>query len=1349
MIRLLQPTAHQLANPQAFWNQHADPPVLQQPPPAFIHGNQQYVDPQANQFQAMRECRMRITGWGDVHIAQSEGLALGHLAATALGHLFHAPAQQGIMDAGGRYRLVTMFVGRVLALNQQQQYEHRAFVTETVPPIIWPGGPHPGPLFQQYRDQVSAAMVARAQQYQQTVNEGDYSAIFLVKSVRLVAIRLPPLAAGCHANDASQSCKCYHFGGAELWAHGVSTQDNNCVFFPFTYHLFRDLHKSPQAPYVNFLEIQRRLFQAFLRGKKEADPEYQPDPSVADSGKAIDICDAFVLNALVEKFGVDLVIFTPWKNGVKYHLTLLVDTRGNPAYAPQTIRRGYFSIVIESTLAPDAQISHHVHAILNDDQSLYYAYKRHCGPCGRTYVFNPEKKHKCSPARANYRRRNLTNWDPACGDLFVCGQAADDIPIQSDIDGDRHDFDLNGKEPLPRRGTVKFNGCKFAPEDHLLFFDLETIFKRDEVNLSAVYAVGFLELWTGEYRSYFGLDCMEHFFTYLGTLPHSVKLIAYNGSRFDSIILARAALTFPGVTVRDFLCNAGSLLSFNLSFKNRPELCHSLWDICKFTLCSLADACKSYGLPIQKSFFPHDFVDSPEKLHYQGPFPPLSFFPEKDRQEASIFIQEAEARGEEFNLREFSLKYLKIDVLVMRDLYNCLQEQFNEVFTPKGLGQIYLTGYFSLSQFSYDVCQYFWVKNNITVYPPGNVPAYDLFKSGYIGGRVEYSSRFWETGEYPAVKEQEGTPEAYEKVGEDYLTYLDATSLYPHMMENYYYPLGKAFFLSSTFLAKLNNIFLVDGVGEITQAQFLTDLLPYFNMDLLTAPEDRRNDYFLPEEAAKLPWHERLACSYWEVSFTPPPTSKNPYHLYKTRGGRLQSDLFPNRQWLYMPDVMAMLQTGYTFTKIHTVVGWVGFGRHLKDVIHCGKEIKENAPNPIQRKIGKSLLNSLYGKFGQAVKDAVVQAVHNFEELMTFSTENIWLEYNAFDRAADEQYIALVRGKRREEHLTTNKPTYLAAFVTSYARYQMRMTFFEEIWKKSPEDLVIYTDTDSGVVHKKSLCHLPVALVVQPGQEDKFGMLKDDLASGSKKYLAYAKEKPSPLLPLKIIRFITIAKKVYFVEYILPDGTIESTQACKGINQDIDAAVFEYCGKNPGLSGTCVVTPFSLAKNFFTTRSLKRAKELKNEEIARKRQKIINEHGNTLAAADLIAALDPEQEITEADLKTNLSFTIQKVINSTRTFNQSAPNAKYVDMDTGEVLPWGHPTITPEREAKFKENFKCSYKHEAAVRFTYKRLKEISLTRDKVIELEGLENPAVEEDEPDEFYGIDLLLGFGDNEYYE
>ena len=106
------------------------------------------------------------------------------------------------------------------------------------------------------------------------------------------------------------------------------------------------------------------------------------------------------------------------------------------------------------------------------------------------------------------------------------------------------------------------------------------------------------------------------------------------------------------------------------------------------------------------------------------------------------------------------------------------------------------------------------------------------------------------------------------------------------------------------------------------------------------------------------------------------------------------------------------------------------------------------------RNIAKLMLNSMWGKFGQALNKAKHKQIHTTEELYHYLDSDEFC-IKKIDLQQNDQLTLYYDMTRHSEHTNPNVNVYIAAFTTCWARLKLYDTL-EKLGKR-----VLYYDTDS------------------------------------------------------------------------------------------------------------------------------------------------------------------------------------------------------------------------------------------------------------------------------------------------
>ena len=98
---------------------------------------------------------------------------------------------------------------------------------------------------------------------------------------------------------------------------------------------------------------------------------------------------------------------------------------------------------------------------------------------------------------------------------------------------------------------------------------------------------------------------MRYFVDYIINNVRDKIFVAYNGGKFDFIILLKELINNPNVEVKQYLKNGSRVLQYEFNG-------NKIFDLINFTLCGLAAACEAYKISDdkKKSEFDHSLINN-------------------------------------------------------------------------------------------------------------------------------------------------------------------------------------------------------------------------------------------------------------------------------------------------------------------------------------------------------------------------------------------------------------------------------------------------------------------------------------------------------------------------------------------------------------------------------------------------------------------------------------------------------------------------------------------------------------------------------------------------------------------
>ena len=303
------------------------------------------------------------------------------------------------------------------------------------------------------------------------------------------------------------------------------------------------------------------------------------------------------------------------------------------------------------------------------------------------------------------------------------------------------------------------------------------------------------------------------------------------------------------------------------------------------------------------------------------------------------------------------------------------------------------------------------------------------------------------------------------------ILYLDVNGLYPHVMQRKY-PAGEMY-----------TVVLTDGAAaDADSVQHLCDEWHKGNKVAGMAGAAFEVDMYLPDKYHDLFKQYPMAPEH--VYITEDQYKGNEYlkmcalaqtgtdelmHTQSFRG--LAATLWPKTHYQVHWRVLRWyMKMGMVVTRVHRFVYWTEEQDYLSEYVKKNIRLRDQNTDELTRTLYKMMGNSLYGKtFENPFKHTGVSVVTNEVKLCGL------LQHGRVHSIIYQgENGTLVR--HEGEKVEMNKPTYIGAIVTEYAKLHMYKIFYEHLNKVFPlaenKMELLYTDTDSFIVrveHNPSL----------------------------------------------------------------------------------------------------------------------------------------------------------------------------------------------------------------------------------------------------------------------------------------
>lgn len=286
------------------------------------------------------------------------------------------------------------------------------------------------------------------------------------------------------------------------------------------------------------------------------------------------------------------------------------------------------------------------------------------------------------------------------------------------------------------------------------------------------------------------------------------------------------------------------------------------------------------------------------------------------------------------------------------------------------------------------------------------------------------------------------------------IIYLDVNGLYPYVMRQYKYPMGKmewanfgiedhcVEFLEEGFFPMLEE----EGKGACLcvdlhvpdELKFRTDQFPF-------APEHKTlKDCYFDGEGEMYPFLKR-----W--------SEMNDGEEMKPFYGLVGTLYDKEKYGVHWQLLRWYIAHGLQVKKIHFAVIF-DEGDYLKSYVSLNIEIRNKRTDELGKMVYKLLGNSIYGK--------------TFESPFNRGTYLIVREADKLRGLLEEGGISSITPleggncivKLDAEEVFLDKPTYIGACVTEYAKLHMYKLFYDDLGSVFPNVELVYTDTDSFIV---------------------------------------------------------------------------------------------------------------------------------------------------------------------------------------------------------------------------------------------------------------------------------------------
>jgi len=602
------------------------------------------------------------------------------------------------------------------------------------------------------------------------------------------------------------------------------------------------------------------------------------------------------------------------------------------------------------------------------------------------------------------------------------------------------------------------------------------------------------------------------------------SMIGYNSSRFDNFLLfndllkvQNGEMPLPSGEKPPIFPKSSAQVSDNSLLFMTVMKKHQMFDLFRFTLCSLADACKNFKTEHQKDDkFKHenaqyhyelggtraikallnpddikrdDFIDlRDEYLYYR------SLIPEDKLDEAYIYYKKHGFAEVYRYLKEDDKdyeKYFTNDILAMRELFY----KVNDV-------QGDLTKYKTLSQMSFKKWKDGLIEKGITdeVDVDYDEATNNFIREAIYAGRCEAFHEYYKSDEHHA--------------------FVDIVSQYPYVMSNRRFPIGQPRNTSCYKHGKMG-IYECEILHQSRKRPKFNDYYPVV-IPLRITPENKKD--YPDESVSSLKWSYRGHIKRAVITSIDIEKIKEIFgdSSIKVKGGiyweYTREDLFTD----FIKPIFAEKQRQ----------------DRLRDT---------GSPdfNPALRHMKKIEINSLSGKMLQRIYHDSTAIIGSPSEFNSWLGSVDCTGHEVKRTTLGDSGYHIVSGTKKNAYIKTNnkKPVHIGVFIYSYAREYLYTRIFEKchpVYCDTDSCLMSYGDyeklysEDTELFETKALGNLSEQLVEETHKSFKYPLMKTMTEEEGDSFLStnITKQdngllKLSPEIQMKI-RIIT--KKCYHIQ---------------------------------------------------------------------------------------------------------------------------------------------------------------------------------------------------------------------------
>ena len=432
----------------------------------------------------------------------------------------------------------------------------------------------------------------------------------------------------------------------------------------------------------------------------------------------------------------------------------------------------------------------------------------------------------------------------------------------------------------------------------------------------------------------------------------------------------------------------------------------------------------------RKGFYPYEFIDSNEKLNYNGLPPKENFYSKLSQTNISDDdYKHAQNVYNKLNCKSFldyHLTYLKCDVLLLADVFENFRQTCLEYY------KLDPANYVSAPGLAWDAML---LKTNIKLELIHDIKVLDIMERMKRGGLCFVGSKRHVVANNKYIENYD------EKKESNYIIYLDANNLYGWAMSQH---------LPYDSIEINNNI----KIEEVLETPDENEWGYIVECDLIF-PKEIHNKLkeYPPAPEILTPKEEWMSDFQLDL--------KKKLNI-KSKCPKLIPHLMEHKNYcIHYRNLKYLIKLGIKIGPVHNIVSFYQ-KPWLKTYVDFNTEMRKKAKNEFEKDFFKLMKNSVFGKTMENVKNRI--KLH-----ATTSNDNAVKWFSKINLKGCREFDGLYLIEMFKEEIVYDKPLYVGTSILDLSKLCM-MEFHYDVINKEFENKydLIYSDTDSLVYNIKT-----------------------------------------------------------------------------------------------------------------------------------------------------------------------------------------------------------------------------------------------------------------------------------------